>query len=174
MGKLAKWMCALAACLTIFMMFNVSADILGRYLFHHSIIGTPTIARNLLIAILFLGLPWVTRSSGHIRSEMILDRIGSRPRLILESLSNILGILIFAFFCIAQIGPLQTAIRISEFDVEATFYLPLVPFYWIAVIGSGVAVWQDLRNLIILIFKFRNNKIFIQIKEEIQRGGEIE
>lgn len=170
MGKLAKVMLGLAACLTLFMMFNVSADILGRYLFHHSIIGTPTIARNLLISILFLGLPWVTRSLAHIRSDMILDRAKPRFRLILESISNIFGIFIFAFFSIAQIDPLQTAIRIGEFDVEATFYLPLVPFYWIAVIGSAVAVWQDVRNLVVLFYNYKKGKM---PGEEITTGGAI-
>jgi TRAP-type C4-dicarboxylate transport system permease small subunit len=169
MGKLAKWMLVLAACMSLFMMFNVSADILGRYLFSHSIIGTPTIARNLLISILFLGLPWVTRCSGHIRSDMILDRSSTSMKLVLECISNIFGIFIFAFFSIAQIGPLQTAIRIGEFDVEATFYLPLVPFYWIAVIGSAVAVWQDVRNLIVLFFNFKKGKM----PGEIKSGGAI-
>jgi len=129
----------------------IVTDVVGRSVFHKAIIGTPVFARNALIALIFLALPWVTRQTKHMRSELLVDRSKGLFRLCLNLAAYFIGIMVFAGFSFALFRPMLAAFRLGETDVEGTAFIPMTPFYAICVLGSVLSCYGIIRSFILTL-----------------------
>jgi TRAP-type C4-dicarboxylate transport system permease small subunit len=142
LAALNRLLCYGSAFLTLFLMILVPADIFGRFYLHKSIVGTPAFARNALVGITFLALPWLTWEQKHLRSELVLNCSKGMFKKILEFVSGLIGVVVFTLYSIALYKPTMHSIEINEMDVEGMTFIPISPFYiicWLACILAAVA-----------------------------------
>jgi TRAP-type C4-dicarboxylate transport system permease small subunit len=146
-----RFLCYGSAFLTLFLMVLIPADIFGRFFLHKSIVGTPAFARNALVGITFLALPWLTWEQKHLRSELMIDRSKGAFKKILELSSGLIGVVIFVLYSIALYKPTMHSIEINEMDVEGMTFIPISPFYivcWLACILAAASALKCLWTMI--------------------------
>lgn len=110
----------------LLMALNTVANVVGRYVFQHSIFFSEEVNRILIIFITFAGIGYAARHGRHIRMSAIYDALPARARKVLMVIiSLITAVIMFAlfYFSIVYIGKVQSSGRI----------LPAlqIPVYWI-------------------------------------------
>ena len=129
--NVASGLCHAATALTLFLVAVVVADVLLRNLFQMPIVGTPVFARNALIGLTYLALPYVTLTQKHVRSEFVSTRLKEDGLLkkALDVIACLVGFVVFVLLARSLWNPTVQAIRRGEVDREALAAIPLVPFY---------------------------------------------
>jgi TRAP-type mannitol/chloroaromatic compound transport system permease small subunit len=158
--KLATLMNAIATLWTFSIMFLMTGDVLGRFLFNHPITGTPELVRISLVGIVFMHMPhtlWVGR---HVRSEIILSRISQKNRSALEGIMYIFAAAVFLGIVFSSWEPMIESWKIAEYEGEGALRVPVYPIRTIIIFGS----------IITFIFCFvRSLRYFFAIKNEKKR-----
>jgi TRAP-type C4-dicarboxylate transport system permease small subunit len=86
---------AAAAVLLFCLMAITTADVIGRYIFNWPLRGAFEITELLLLALIFAGLPLVSRADEHVTLDFIDALLGPRGRRLLRRLVDIVcGIII--------------------------------------------------------------------------------
>ena len=93
----------MAAVATTFgMMLLTTADAGGRYLFNRPILVAFELTTNyLMVAAVFLALPHAYRQGANIRVTFLVDRLGRRPRLVVDHAVQLISILYCAMLVFA-------------------------------------------------------------------------
>jgi TRAP-type C4-dicarboxylate transport system permease small subunit len=118
-------MMVLGAALIIFDTLAVSIDVIVRYISGFSYTGLFEITEYSLLWITFLATAWLLKSGGHIRVDLLADRLEPRPRAILESAASIV--------CVLVLGALTWyGARLTVLDIQTGLYLSTVlsPVKW--------------------------------------------
>ena len=74
----------LAVMIIFFMMFHITADVAGRYLFNNPIPATYEITEMLMVLVVFLGLGYTQASRSHIRVETVVRFLPPKGQVIAE------------------------------------------------------------------------------------------
>ena len=121
-----------------FLMLLVTADSGGRYLFNEPISGVYEVSElYLMVAIVFLGFAQTQRRRGHVRVEIVLEKLPRSVRRVLEVVYLLAAA--FVFGCIAYM-----AFRSGYNNIAANrwttgvFSIPTGPSWMIAAFGAGV------------------------------------
>ena len=136
MVKMVSVMNALATGWIFFIMLLMVADVAGRALFNHPIAGTPEIVKVSLVGIIFLQMPhtfWVGR---HIRSELIVSRLKSPYRDLLEMTARLLVVLIFLGIFVSSWDRTLNSWTLLEFEGEGALRVPVYPIRTLILVGS--------------------------------------
>ena len=75
---------AAAAVLLLGLMMITTADVIGRYIFNRPLRGAFEVTELLLLALIFAGLPLVSRADEHVTLDFIDNLLGRRGRLLLR------------------------------------------------------------------------------------------
>ncbi|WP_198149881.1 TRAP transporter small permease [Castellaniella caeni] len=59
---------------------NTVANVLGRYVFSHSLYFSEELNEILMVTVTFMGLGYITRNGRHIRMSALYDMVAERPR----------------------------------------------------------------------------------------------
>lgn len=119
---------------TAAMMLLTTADTVGRYLLNRPILFAYEITANyLMIAAVFLALPYAYRQGANIRVTFLVDRLGGRPRLVVHHLVQVVSIL----YCAALVfATFQQARHILVTRTTfVTLDLPLWPAHLVLSVG---------------------------------------
>ncbi|MDR1241899.1 MAG: TRAP transporter small permease [Deltaproteobacteria bacterium] len=119
-------------------------DIFSRLFLNMSIEGTPIFARNAVVGMTFLALPWLTWERKHLRSDLVLSRTKGMLKKILEGMAGIVTTVMLSLYSYALLKPTINAFRFNETDVEGTTFIPLAPFYVICLLGCVLGVLGSL------------------------------
>ncbi len=122
----------------------ISCDILGRALFNSPVIGVPEIVKVSVVAIVWLQMSHTLKIGGHIRSEVILNRLSPRGRALVNFFSSILGAFIFGFLVYAGWDNMIEAWRIGEFEGDLPVRVPTYPVRSIVLLGAALTCFQFL------------------------------
>lgn len=114
----------------------VVGDIVGRTAFSSPIVGTVEIAKTSIVAITFLTIPYAMRRGSHVRSTVLVSRLGPGPALVLTVLSCLLGAAVFALIAYASWEPMLGAIESGEYEGEGALRVPTWPTGVTIVAGS--------------------------------------
>jgi TRAP-type mannitol/chloroaromatic compound transport system permease small subunit len=83
--------------LFILLLANVVYDVVMRYVFNDVSIAFQELEWHLFSAVFLLGIPYAIKASGHVRVDIIYERLSNRAQAIID----ILGTLIFLLpFCL--------------------------------------------------------------------------
>jgi TRAP-type C4-dicarboxylate transport system permease small subunit len=138
-----------AAVATFSMMILTTADAGGRYLLNRPILAAYELTTNyLMIAAVFLAMPYAYRQGANIRVTFLVDRLGGRMRLAIDHMVQLVSItygalLVFATFQQAR----------HMFVTKTTFVtldLPLWPAHLLVSIGlflTTLMMLDDLREV---------------------------
>ena len=122
----------------------ITCDILGRVLFNSPIIGVPEIVKVSVVAIVWLQMSYTLKIGGHIRSDVILDRLSPRGRAFIDLIASILGAFVFGLLVYAGWHNMIEAWRIGEFEGELPVRVPTYPVRTIVLLGAALTSFQFL------------------------------
>lgn len=86
----------IASILLLGIMLLVVCDVTGRYLFNKPVHGALEITEFVMVAIVFFTLAHTQAIKAHIKVELLLERMPRKLRLILELITYLFGLVIFA------------------------------------------------------------------------------
>ncbi|ADZ89833.1 TRAP transporter small permease subunit [Marinomonas mediterranea] len=97
LGKYSLLLGKVSAVLLILLLFNVFYDVLMRYLFNDVSIAMQELEWHLYSAIFLLGIPFGLQVGGHVRVDLVYERLSIRGRAWID----LIGTLIFLLpFCL--------------------------------------------------------------------------
>jgi TRAP-type C4-dicarboxylate transport system permease small subunit len=128
------------------MMLLTTADALGRYLFNRPILVALEVTTNyLMIAAVFLALPYAYRTGANIRVTFLVERLGRGPRLVVDSLVQLISFAYCAMLVYATWGQLQN--MFSTGTLFITVELPIWPGHALVTLGLLVTALMMLLDL---------------------------
>lgn len=80
LGQFSLLLGKLATVLLILLLFNVFYDVLMRYIFNDVSIGMQELEWHLYSAIFLLGIPYGLQTSGHVRVDLIYERLSIKGK----------------------------------------------------------------------------------------------
>ena len=135
-----------ATVLVVFDTVIVSVDVLMRSAFGTTWKGFFEISEYSLLWMAFLSAAWLMRINGHVRVDLILTRLKPRPRAIMNIVSSIICVIVFAII-------IWYSAKITLHDYRVGFILsslltpPKWPVEMIIPIGSFLLLIQLSRNV---------------------------
>ena len=87
-------MMAVSAALVVLIALAVTVDVLMRYIFAKTYAGLFEITEYSLLWITFLGAPWIMKNNGHVRVDLILNRLSPSKRAILKIIADLISIVL--------------------------------------------------------------------------------
>ncbi len=125
----------------------VVADVAGRILFRSPIAGTAELCKTANPGIAFLQVTYVLWLGNHIRTTVILDRVSSTWRMLLDILAAAAGILMFAAIFYSNLSMTWLAWKIWEYEGEGALRVPTAPIRTMILVGSACMIIQFLRHI---------------------------
>ena len=93
-GRCERILTLAAAAAAFVMMLLTTADAGGRYFFNRPILGAYELTSNyLMVAAVFLALPYAYRQGANIRVTFLVDRLGRRAKLVVNHLVQMVSLL---------------------------------------------------------------------------------
>jgi TRAP-type C4-dicarboxylate transport system permease small subunit len=122
----------------------ICADILGRALFSHPIIGVPEIVKVSVVAIVWLQMAHTLRIGGHLRSDVVLGRLSPRGRALANLVAYGLGVAVFGLLVYSGWHTMIVAWELGEFEGEEPVRVPTYPLRSIVLLGAALTALQFL------------------------------
>lgn len=122
----------------------VTCDIVGRVAFNSPITGVPEIVKVSIVAIAWMQMAYTLRIGGHLRSEIILDRLPSKGKAIVNLMAYSMGAFIFAMVIFSGWGNMIESWRIGEFEGELPVRVPTYPVRTLLLLGAALTSIQFL------------------------------
>jgi len=136
-----------AVCLSVMMLLTV-AEVVLRHFFNRPIKGTLELTEFLMIIVVFLAMGYTAMLRGHVVIDILTSRLRGRPRAIGDSIAHLISI----GFCCLMIwqGVAQAEILQGYGDISpiADIPVPIFPFMYVLVLGSGLMGLVFLANLL--------------------------
>lgn len=129
------------------MMLLTAADVAGRYLFKHPILGAQDLVEQFMVVLVFCVLGQVTIDRTHIRADLLNARLSRRG----QAIANAYGFVIV--FVTAVIMAWRASIEAAGYVtnlrlVTATIKVPVAPFYVFAALGLILLSFEALFDTI--------------------------
>jgi len=135
-----------AALATFAMMLLTTADAVGRYLLNRPILAAYELTTSyLMVAVVFLAMPYAYRQGANIRVTFLVDRLGRTPRLVIDHAVQIISILYCAALVFATFQ--QTRHVLTTKTTFVTLDLPLWPAHLIVAVGLFLTTLMMLIDL---------------------------
>ena len=128
------------------MMFLTFSDVLGRYVFNKSIIGTAEITDLMMIIIVFFVLPYSTAMGENLTIVLITSRLSVHTQKILKIITSLLSVVIIGVMTWQITYSIIPTIKMRE--ATEILQIPWVAFVGLAAIGCIVLTIQ----LIVIFF----------------------
>jgi len=146
----------LGASLLTFIMFAVCWEVVSRYFLGHGIIWVIEFSEYTLLYITFLGTAWLLKRDGHVKMDIVLNRLNPKTQLLINSITSILG----AFLClvIAWAGADVALDHLQRGLHQPTLISPPdFPLFVIIPVGSFLLFIQFLRRSCSLLGSWRTS-----------------
>lgn len=85
---------ALSAIVLVVMMLLVGADVTMRYLLNSPIGNVAEITGHLMLFITFMGAAWVAKRDGHVKLDIVLNRLNPEAQAVLNTVTSIITAII--------------------------------------------------------------------------------
>ena len=95
-NRFSAWLGKVAAVLFLLLLCNVFYDVITRYVFNDVSIGMQEMEWHLYAAMFLLGVPYAIRTEGHVRVDVIYERLSPRRRAWIDILGSLFLLLPFA------------------------------------------------------------------------------
>ena len=135
----------LACILFVFMMLSVDAEVIMRYFLHRPLIWVLEITEICLLYITLLGATWVLKREGHVKMDIVINRLRPRTQSLLGIISSIIVVVVFAV--VAWYGAevtwdhfLRGTYRGTIMEIPNAYVLVIIP------VGSFLLFVQFLRR----------------------------
>jgi TRAP-type C4-dicarboxylate transport system permease small subunit len=124
-----------AALATFCMMLLTTADAAGRYLLNRPLLAAYEVTTNyLMVAVVFLALPYAYREGANIRVTFLVERLGRRARLAVDHVVQVVSIVYGAALVYATFQQMRHVARTGT-TFATLEYLPLWPAHLVVCLG---------------------------------------
>jgi TRAP-type C4-dicarboxylate transport system permease small subunit len=132
--------------LVVVMMLLTTVSVVLRYFFRAPIFWSVEICQYLLLWSFFLGVGYTTAVGGHVRVDMLLNRLSAKNRKFLDIVTLSMSIV---FGAVITWQTWRLLMRAYSFDwhSETLLAVYLVPIYAIMPVGCGLLTLQLFINL---------------------------
>ncbi len=124
-------------------------DIIGREAFNSPFLGTHEIVGNSIVGILFLELPSSIKSGAMLRTTIVYNIAGEFWRRLIDSLSYLLGIVLFISIIVGGWSAMIVGWQIGEIEGAGAFEVPVYPVRTVIVIFSAICALVYLQLLVL-------------------------
>lgn len=135
----------LAVVLIVFIMLAVGTDVVMRYFFSKPMIWVGEISEYSLLFITFLGAAWLLRNEGHVRMDLVLNRLGPRAQAVLNLITSIISAIVCLIIVFYSARATLEAFQTGYF-LAAALDVPMGPLLLIIPIGTFLLFIQFLRR----------------------------
>jgi TRAP-type mannitol/chloroaromatic compound transport system permease small subunit len=113
--RFSDWVGSFSALLLLLLVANVFYDVVMRYLFNDVSIGMQELEWHLFAMIFLFGVAYTLRVDGHVRVDVIYERLGVRTRAAIDVLGTLILLWPFCFLVAAYgVGFAQEAYALGE------------------------------------------------------------
>lgn len=95
-GHLADLLGKLSAILLLLLVLNVFYDVIMRYVFNDVSIGMQELEWHLFSVVFLLGIPYTLQHDGHVRVDLIYERLSVKQQTVIDLLGYLCFVLPFA------------------------------------------------------------------------------
>jgi TRAP-type C4-dicarboxylate transport system permease small subunit len=136
-----------AVVLLFVMMMLTTGDVVGRYVLNSPIPGAYELNEFLMVAVVFLPLALVQAGQGHVRVELVLNRLPFRARLVMETIALIVALALYGLITWYGLQDALTNLRVGEHTIGLVS-LPVWPSQMLVPVGSAVLCLQFLVHIV--------------------------
>lgn len=136
---------ALAGVLLVFVLLSVCAEVVMRYLFNRPIVWVIEISEVILLYITFLATAWLLKKGGHVKVDILLNRLNPRTQALLSIISCTVGVIVS--LCFVWYGAQVTWDHFQRGYFEPTLLeIPSAALVAIIPVGGFLLLTQFLRD----------------------------
>jgi len=136
------------------MIFLGTADVAGRYIFDHPILGTQELMQVMMGAIVMLGWAYTQKEDGHVKVELITNIFPPRARYVLKLIMSLLALFLFVI-----IGYKAWGIALANFDRRfLVIDFPSGPFYFLVPVGAFFLCLEFIVSIFYISADIRSGK----------------
>lgn len=132
------------------MMFVVTFDVIGRYVFNEPTVWAGEVAAFLMIAVVFLGLAQNLHQGGHIRIDILTSLVSARVRLFLDVIAHAIGVVfsvLLLWGCWIRFDNFWIRQTTSDSPIMIPLWIPMLPVMAGAVVFCLVAISGFVTNV---------------------------
>lgn len=132
-NRISRWLNYLGVGVLTFMMLLTVSDVLLRYLLNRPILGTLELTEYMMVPVVFLGLAWCAVRRENIKVDILISRLRTRPRAILDSITCFLSLIVMVFITwqsFMETGNIWESYRVSDI-----LHVPAYPFFIVLTLG---------------------------------------
>ncbi len=151
--KFERWLGLGSTWLVIFLMLLVTSDVLSRSIAGKAILGAYNLIEIIMVAVCFFAVAYTQNQKGHVRMEIVVNKMKGKARLFAEIVSSLLCLLISGLMFYQSIVELRGAISIRLFT-PGVIKWPAWPFKIVVVFGVfllclriAIQLGQQVRHL---------------------------
>ena len=97
--RFLQGLAALGAVIMALMALWISYEVIMRYFFQNPTIWASDLAEYAMLYSTFLAAPWLVRTNGHVRVELLLDKLNERQQHVLGVVTSLLAAAVCAVLC---------------------------------------------------------------------------
>jgi C4-dicarboxylate transporter, DctQ subunit len=144
-----------AAVLMFLIMAATCVEIISRYVFRHSILGIVDLTEYSLIGVGFLAAAWVLRKNGHVKMDLLLNKLPPIGQVILNTITSIIAavicLIIIYFGVVTALDSFLTNYRFLKI-----LNIPAYPIIGIVTFGFVLLFLELIRKILAYINELRN------------------
>jgi TRAP-type C4-dicarboxylate transport system permease small subunit len=120
------------------MMIFIAVDVVGRYILNMPIPGSIDFVTVMMVLLVFPAFGYLTSQDGHVRTDILFDRLSKRWQGIFDIVNSLLSI--FLIVCITwQLGARAWSIIRNPPGISTSYFQwPHLPFIILAAVGMGL------------------------------------
>ena len=143
--RIINIMTYLAGILLVFIMLSVCLEVILRSFFNRPQIWVTEVTECLLLYITFLGTAWLLREEGHVKVDIILDRLKPKTITFLGILSSLIGLFVSLILAIYGLSVTWNYFQRGIYTPTA-MEIPVFAILLIIPIGSSMLFIQFMRR----------------------------
>ena len=158
LGKLFDYaniaMVVISAILLIGLTFIVGADITLRYLFNRPLGWVKEVSEYTLVGMGFLVAAWILKDDGHVKMDLLLNKVSSRTQTMLNivtSIASTIIVLIITWFTLRVIVDFYRTKLVAPTVLEPPKWILLTPIF----VGSLLLAIQFIRRTYAFVGKWK-------------------
>ena len=146
--RLCGWVYGLGGILMAALALLICADVAARLFLGQPFNATTELARNGLVAYLYMQLPLVIHEQRLLRVTFLKQRLSRRSQRVLNALASAVGLAVFAVLLYEAWQPIVEAFRYDLYEGSAAFRMPVGPVRVVAFVLWSLCAGVCLLNLL--------------------------
>ena len=145
-NRLIDFLAGMGAVLVEGMMAVVCLEVIMRYILRHPQVWVVETSEYMLVFVTFLAAPWILRAEGHVKVDIIYNRLSRRTQSLLGVFSSMVGIFICLILSIYGTMIVWGMVRTWEVDAKSQIGMPKGPLLAVIPVCSTILLFQFIRR----------------------------